>query len=61
MVTQQRLHLLSLLTWLSGSRSWGNGAPPLDSSGKKAAKAKASRAGRPPRGELAIGLMFGRR
>lgn len=61
MATLQLLHLLSLPTWLIGSRSWGNGAPPEDSRGKKAAKVKARTAGRPVRGELGVGLIFGRR
>lgn len=60
MVTQQILNLLSLPTWLSGSRSWGNGVPPEESRGKKVAKVKARMAGRPVRGELGIGLIFER-
>lgn len=61
MATQQLLHLPSLPTWLSGSRSWGNGAPPQDSRGKKAAKASTRAAGRPVRGGLGVGLISGRR
>lgn len=59
--TQQLLHLLSLPTWLSGSRSWGNGAAPEVSGGKKAAKVNASTAGRPVRGEVGVGLIVGGR
>lgn len=59
MATQQLLNLLSGPTWLSGSRSWGNGAAPEVSGGKRAAKANARTAGRPVRGEVGVGLMVG--
>lgn len=58
MVTRQILNLLSLPTWLSGSRSWGNGVPPAESRGKRAAKVIARTAGRPVRSVLGVGLIF---
>lgn len=43
---------------LTGSRSWGNGVPPEDSWGKKAAKVRARMAGRTGRGEPGVSLIL---